>query len=171
MVTSSLFTRTLIAGLVAGSLAACSSKDVDRAPPSAPEPAPAEPTPVEPAPEPAAADHASWDAYWPAFKAAALARDKAALRTLTHLGDELDEAGLDQVVEVFLSPEVLEVIGKADASTAKITEGSAAAGDDVRELMWSESGVEDGVETESALIFYFKKFDGNYRLFRVLAAG
>ncbi len=123
------------------------------------------------APAPAAPDHGTWEAFWPDFQKAALAKDRAALRTVTYIGGEIDEALFEELVTVFLNDEMLGVIERADAGEVGVTEGTPGGDDELREINFTSATTRDGGDVEFAVFFYFKKIDGKYKLFRILAAG
>lgn len=117
-----------------------------------------------------AVDLAEWEQYWPEFQKAVAGKDLAALRILTQVGDgndEIDEGTFTSLGDTFLTAEVLELVAKTDAAKVVANESEP----DVREFSWSETEMVDGEEMGSGLFFYFKKVDGKYRLFRLLAAG
>jgi hypothetical protein len=115
-------------------------------------------------------DLAEWEQYWPEFQKAIAAKDLPALRKLTQVGDgndEIDEGTFTSLGDTFLTAEVLELVAKTDAAKIAVSKSEP----DVREFSWSETEMVDGEEMGTGLFFYFKKVDGKYRLFRLLAAG
>ncbi len=122
----------------------------------------------------AGVDHGVWELYWPEFKKAALAKDMKALRALTAVGeedDQIDEGTFADLGDMFLSNEVIETLAKTDAASISVNHEGDDDSIEIREFSWSETAMVDGEEMGSGLFFYFKKIDGKYRLFRLLAAG
>lgn len=119
----------------------------------------------------AEADHGVWEQYWPEFRKAASVKDMDALRALTAVGDgndQIDEGTFESLGDMFLTKEVIDTLVKTDATGATVTKEDDV---EIHEFSWSETAMVDGEEMGSGLFFYFKKIDGKYRLFRLLAAG
>ncbi len=111
---------------------------------------------------------ASWTDYFEAFKSAAAARDLKALAPLTLIGADISQETFDGLAANFLTDPVLAQLAKTDAGSI---EPSNEEGEAVYEFSWSETYIVDDEELGSGLYFYFKKVDGKFKLFRLLAAG
>lgn len=171
-------------GLLGVALAGCSKKDNDEAKPAETPTAtkPAEDKPVAAdetkpaaaddtkpaADETAAADLGNWESFFGEFQKAAAAKDGKALAELTQIGEEIDQGTFDMLSDTFMTQEVLDALAKAEPSSIKPKDED---GTEVYEFSWSETAMVDGEEMGSALFFYFKKVDGKFKLFRLLAAG
>lgn len=151
-------------------------KTTDPAPAAVPDKPAAAAIDAATAAEPTAAaagdvDLGNWDQYWPEFKKAATAKDMEALKALTEIGGEIDQGTFDMLGDSFLTKEVMETLAKTDAAGVKAQDGTEGTAEEIREFSWSETAMVDGEEMGSGLFFYFKKIDGKYKLFRLLAAG
>ena len=159
--------RALIVPLVAlVALTACPAAE------PVPAPAPIVATPPAVTPTVAPIDYGDWAQYWPAFQQAALAGDREAMLALTDTHGEISaETVRGDLFTTYLSPQVLEVVKKSSAADLKLIEGTAGAADEVREVSFSKTAIVEGEEMGSGLFLHFKRVDGKFKLFRLIAAG
>lgn len=151
--------------LFAASVAACGGTTKTKAGPvPAAEPA----LPTETAAPEEADPTTTWEGFFPVFQRAIAAGDKREVEELIHIGEGLGREEFIEGYDVYFGDELKKVI--AESAPGTWTPSQSEEG--VYEVAWEETFVDDaGDEYGSALILYFKPFDGKYRLFRWMAAG
>ena len=113
----------------------------------------------------------TWADFWTTFQQAVAENDKDKIAEYVIFETPLTQANFNEQFEMYFSPEMRELIAQTKAAAVPKNLDGAVTGEDVRNLVLSESGIEDGVEYESALILYFGKVEGRYGLVMWMAAG
>ena len=116
-------------------------------------------------------DLTSWENYWKVFQAATTEMDKEKIATLTHWSENMTEDIFNDSFESYFGKEMQDLIATTKAKEIQLSDEPITDFEEERELMWYEEGEEDGITYESAMILYFGKVDGNYKMTLWLAAG
>tara|TARA_R110002096_G_scaffold361075_3_gene554142 strand:- start:35242 stop:35739 length:498 start_codon:yes stop_codon:yes gene_type:complete len=125
------------------------------------------PEPVEP-PVAEELDETSWEGFFPLFQAAVATEDEIEVSYFVKIDEGIGSEEYLEQYSMFFNDDMKKTI--AESTAASWTVSTSEEG--VYQVAWSVNEVdEEGNETGTALILYFKKFDGKYRLFRWMAAG
>jgi hypothetical protein len=121
------------------------------------------------------AEDQSWSGFWEIFQKAVASGDKSKIAALTDFS-ALRQSDFDDAFEVFFSGEAKYKFGKAKVKDARKTEAQDFEGlknaKNFMQLSFEEKGSdEEGNVYESALIYYFAKVNGKYKLVYLFAAG
>jgi hypothetical protein len=120
------------------------------------------------------ADDKAWKKFFKEFKAAVSSGNKDLIYKMTDFS-AIDKEDFDSVSEIFFEGEAKEKFAKAKSSDAKPSEqefDGLGVAKDCMQLSFEEKGSDDeGNVYESALIFYFAKVKGKYKLVYLMAAG
>lgn len=121
-----------------------------------------------------AQDDKSWPGYFKMFQAAVKSGDKAKVMSLCDFS-AMSKDDFNDAYEYFFEEDAKKKIAKAKHKNAEKTEQDFEGLSNAKDFMllnFRENGNnEDGEEYESALIYYFAKVKGKYRLVYLMAAG
>jgi len=163
--TNSLF--LLPAALLALVSTACGGSPKPDAPMTTADPVSLPADPVETAAT-TEADESTWEGFFPLFQAAVAMDDQIEVSYFVKIDEGISSEEYLMQFDMYFDAAMKKVIAESTAASWTPSESE----DGVYEVTWSESVVDDaGDEYGSALILYFKSFDGKFRLFRWMAAG
>ncbi len=115
-------------------------------------------------------DYADWETFWTTFQKAAADDDKATIAGMTLFGNHIQEEFFNDNYTVFFGQEMKEIIAKTQASDVEKVHDMEFP--DGRSITYEEFDIdEDGNEVGSALMIYFGKQDGIFKIMMFFAAG
>ena len=114
------------------------------------------------------ADESTWEGFFPLFQAAVAMDDQIEVSYFVKIDEGISSEEYLEQFDMYFDAAMKKVIAESTAASWTPSENEEG----VYEVMWSETVVDAaGDEYGSALILYFKSFDGKFRLFRWMAAG
>lgn len=165
---TALFTPLLGLSLALGLSLGCSKKQENTTPATA-ETTTLSEVVAEPAEVSAEqSEEQQWATFWTGFQGAVASGDAAALDAF--LDDEM-KSEFASMREMYLSEGMVALIANTPAAELKLTDNihGLEEGEMAYEIVYNEGDPAD--DMGSAMFFYFKKIDGEFRLFATLAAG